>query len=51
MAAETAFVRDLAHVLDSVACHLGWLWPLWDQKRQTFADKIVGTVVVRQRRD
>ena len=28
------------------ACYFGWLFPLWDAKRQTFADKIIGTVVV-----
>ena len=41
-----AFVRDLAHVLDSLPFYIGWLWPLWDSKRQTFADKVVKTVVV-----
>ena len=51
MGAGMAFVRDLAHVLDSLACYLGWLWPLWDQKRQTFADKLLTTVVIQQRRD
>lgn len=45
----TAFVRELAHTLDGVA-YVGYLWPLWDGKRQTFADKVVGTVVVRVRR-
>ncbi|HMH90726.1 MAG TPA: RDD family protein [Streptosporangiaceae bacterium] len=41
-----AFVRDVCHILDSLACYIGWLWPLWDPKRQTFADKIIHTVVV-----
>jgi uncharacterized RDD family membrane protein YckC len=41
-----AFVRDLCHILDSLACFIGWLFPLWDAKRQTFADKIVSTIVV-----
>ncbi len=41
-----AFVRDIAHVVDSIICYVGWLFPLWDTKRQTLADKIVGTVVV-----
>lgn len=41
-----AFVRKLAHFLDSLACYLGWLWPLWDAKKQTFADKVCGTVVI-----
>jgi hypothetical protein len=44
--AGMAFVRDLAHILDSLPFYLGWLWPLWDGKRQTFADKVVKTVVV-----
>jgi uncharacterized RDD family membrane protein YckC len=41
-----SFVRQLAHFLDSLACYVGWLWPLWDAKNQTFADKLCGTVVV-----
>lgn len=41
-----AFARDICHILDSLACYIGWLFPLWDAKRQTFADKIIGTVVV-----
>ena len=43
--AGMAFVRDLAHMLDG-AVYIGYLWPLWDDKRQTFADKILNTVVV-----
>lgn len=42
-----AFVRKLAHALDSFACYLGWLWPLWDEKKQTFADKVCSTVVIK----
>jgi len=42
-----AFVRRLAHFLDSIACYLGWLWPAWDAKRQTFADKVCSTIVIR----
>ena len=44
-----AFVRDLAHILDGLPCILlpiGYLWPLWDNRRQTFADKMVQTVVI-----
>lgn len=44
--AGMAFVRDLAHVLDGFF-YIGYLWPLWDEKRQTFADKILSTVVVK----
>ena len=43
-----SFVRQLAHILDGLPCYLGFLWPLWDAKRQTFADKIIGTYVIDQ---
>ncbi|GAA2452097.1 RDD family protein [Streptomyces macrosporus] len=43
-----AFVRRLAHTLDGMACYIGYLWPLWDAKKQTFADKVMSTVVVKQ---
>ncbi|MEU7131886.1 RDD family protein [Streptomyces sp. NPDC046261] len=42
------FVRNLCHILDGFF-YLGYLWPLWDEKKQTFADKIIGTVVIRVR--
>jgi uncharacterized RDD family membrane protein YckC len=44
--AGMAFVRDICHIVDSIICYVGWLFPLWDAKRQTLADKIVKTVVV-----
>lgn len=37
-------VRALAHIVDSAICLIGYLFPLWDQKRQTLADKIMSTV-------
>jgi hypothetical protein len=43
-----AFVRDIAHIVDSIICYIGWLFPLWDTKRQTLADKIMSTVVLAQ---
>jgi hypothetical protein len=48
-----ALLRDLAHLLDALPCILfpiGFLWPIWDTRRQTFADKIMNTVVVVRRR-
>ncbi len=42
--ALNAFLRDLVHILDGIA-YIGYLWPLWDDKRQTFADKLMKTVV------
>jgi uncharacterized RDD family membrane protein YckC len=37
-------VRQLAHFVDAVICYVGFLFPLWDSKRQTLADKIMTTV-------
>lgn len=39
--------REVAHLLDTWSLLIGWFFPLWDAKRQTFADKLCGTVVVR----
>ncbi len=39
-------VRKLAHFLDGI-CFIGYLFPLWDPQKQTFADKILTTVVVK----
>jgi uncharacterized RDD family membrane protein YckC len=39
-------VRYFAHFIDSLICYVGWLFPLWDAKRQTIADKILKTVVI-----
>ena len=46
--AGMSFVRQIAHILDSIPCNIGYLWPLWDAKRQTFADKIMNTGVIQQ---
>lgn len=42
-----AFLRAVCHIVDGLPCYLGFLWPIWDTQRQTFADKIVNTVVVK----
>lgn len=39
--------RYFLHILDALPCYLGFLWPLWDTKRQCFADKLVKTNVVK----
>jgi len=39
--------RDLAHVLDTAALFIGWLWPLWDSRNRTFADLLLRTEVRR----
>ena len=45
--AGMAFVRDIAHIVDAAICYVGFLFPLWDAKKQTLADKIVHTLVVK----
>lgn len=42
-----AFVRDVGNVVNSVPLYLGYLWPLWDARRQTFADKLAHALVLR----
>lgn len=44
--AGMGIVRYFAHIVDSVICYIGWLFPLWDDKKQTIADKLLKTVVV-----
>jgi hypothetical protein len=39
-----SIVRQLAHIVDAFICFIGFLFPLWDAKRQTLADKIMSTV-------
>ncbi len=39
-------VRWLAHIIDGIICGIGYLFPLWDAKKQTIADKIMSTVVI-----
>jgi Mce-associated membrane protein len=39
--------RDLTHLLDTLSVFVGWLWPLWDPRRRTFADLLLGTEVHR----
>ncbi|QZY46350.1 RDD family protein [Mycolicibacterium austroafricanum] len=42
--------RELAHLLDTLAVFVGWVWPLWDRRRRTFADLLAGTEVYRVER-
>jgi len=42
-----ALLHDLAHVVDGVLGGIGFLWPLIDSREQTFADKLMKTVVIR----
>ena len=45
--AGKAFFRYfIGHWIDGF-CYVGYLWPLWDKNKQTFADKIFGTYSVK----
>lgn len=44
-------LRDVAHVLDTMPAFIGWLWPLWDSGRRTFADMLTHTEVRYVERD
>ena len=41
-----SLVRQIAHYVDQLICYIGYLFPLWDDKRQTIADKLMTTVCV-----
>lgn len=42
-----ALVRGLSAIFSVAVAGLGWFWMLWDPERQTWHDKIAGTIVVR----
>jgi len=44
-----ALVRYLVSVISGLPLYLGYLWMLWDDKKQTWHDKAAGTVVVTGR--
>lgn len=46
ISAGMVFVRQLAKIISSFACLLGFFWMLWDGRKQTWHDKLVSTVVV-----
>lgn len=46
LGAGNAFLRQLCHMLDTLACYVGWFAPLWEPKKQTWADRIMASVVV-----
>lgn len=39
--------RFFARILSSLPLMLGYLWPLWDKRKQTFHDKLVNCCVIR----
>lgn len=43
LGAGLTFARQLAHIVDGIPCLLGYLWPLWDKEKRTFADMMIGS--------
>lgn len=46
LGAGASIGRQLAHIVDALPCYLGFLFPLWDAKSQTFADKMLHSIVI-----
>ncbi len=38
----------IGSIVNGLVFYLGWLWPLWDDKNQTWADKIFSSVAVQK---
>ena len=43
-----ALGRLFAEALSAIPFNLGYLWAIWDPEKQTFHDKIAGTLVIRK---
>jgi uncharacterized RDD family membrane protein YckC len=41
-----AVLRYFGRIVSTIPCLLGYLWMLWDGEKQTWHDKIAGSVVV-----
>jgi uncharacterized RDD family membrane protein YckC len=41
-----AIIRYVGRIISTIPCLLGYFWMLWDPEKQTWHDKIAGTVVV-----
>lgn len=41
-----AFVRWIGRIVSTVVIFIGYLWMLWDPQKQTWHDKMAGSVVV-----
>ena len=47
MTVGSSILRVLGYSINGSILALGWLWPLWDDKKQGWHDKMAGTVVVQ----
>lgn len=43
----SAFLRYIGTIISGIPLCLGYLWMLWDDKKQTWHDKIASTCVIR----
>ena len=46
---KRALIRRLGYYLGGIVFYLGWLWVLFDSRRQAWHDKLAGSVVVTTR--
>ena len=47
ISAGKALGRRIVSIVSAIPCYLGFLWMLWDKDKQTWHDKVVGSVVVK----
>ncbi|MDX6252367.1 MAG: hypothetical protein QOF10_5727 [Kribbellaceae bacterium] len=45
--AGKSLLRDILRSIFDSACFLNWLWPLWDEQKQTWHDKVMSTYVIK----
>jgi len=43
-----ALLRYIGYILSALPLGLGFLWILWDRRKQGFHDKLAGTLVIRE---
>jgi uncharacterized RDD family membrane protein YckC len=41
-----ALIRYVGRYISAIACLVGYFWMLWDKEKQTWHDKLAGSVVV-----
>ena len=46
ISAGSATIRYLVSIPSALALYIGYLWMIWDDKKQTWHDKISGTIVI-----
>lgn len=45
--AVRAVARQFAYTISAIPCYIGFLFPLWDAKKQALHDKVLSTVVIK----